>query len=198
MQAGALAPYERSLTDRSPLRLVTDDGRLWKLDVRRWLSDVDESDRTVLARCAGTVLDVGCGPGRFVQAATEMGLQSLGIDIADVAVALARRRGGKALRRSVFESAPDEGSWHRILLMDGNVGIGGDIVRLLTRIQNLLAIGGLLIAEGGQSGDGSPSTDLRPDRPTTRMCTLARPLLAILLLSEAILLATAVQRTTPR
>jgi SAM-dependent methyltransferase len=161
MQVGALAPYERSLRDQSPLRLVAEDGRSLKLDVRRWLSDVDDGDRTVLARCEGPVLDVGCGPGRFVQAMAELGLPILGLDIADGAVALTRQRGGQALRRSVFDSIPAEGRWRRILLMDGNIGIGGDVTRLLMRVRNLLAPGGLLLVEASPEVEADRAGQMR-------------------------------------
>ncbi|MES4892350.1 methyltransferase domain-containing protein [Streptomyces sp. NPDC096012] len=54
---------------------------------------------------------------------------------------------GQALRRSVFEPLPGEGCWDTVLLMDGNIGIGGDPAALLERVTGLLRPGGLLIAE---------------------------------------------------
>jgi SAM-dependent methyltransferase len=153
VQAGALAPYEQSLRDRSPLQLVADDGQLLDLDVRRWLAGLDEADRSVMMRCTGAVLDVGCGPGRFVRAAAELGLPSLGLDIAATAVSMTRRRGGSALMRSVFDPAPAEGRWPVVLLMDGNIGIGGDVVRLLERVRSLLAPGGRLLVEASPTAE---------------------------------------------
>lgn len=153
MQVGALAPYERSLRDRSPLQLVAEDGQLLDLDVPRWLDGLDEADRSVLARCEGAVLDVGCGPGRFVHAAAELGLPSLGLDIAATAVSLTRRRGGYALLRSVFDPMPGEGRWPTALLMDGNIGIGGDVILLLERVRALLAPGGRLLVETSATAD---------------------------------------------
>jgi SAM-dependent methyltransferase len=147
VQAGALAPYEDSLLSSEPLAGLSDDGRVVDFDVARWLAPVDQTDLTVLARCAGQVLDVGCGPGRFVRALAECGVVALGLDIADTAVALTRRNGGLALRRSVFDDTPAEGRWSTILLMDGNIGIGGDAGRLMTRIATLLAPTGRLIVE---------------------------------------------------
>lgn len=147
MRSGALAPYEQSLRERSPLRLVADDGELLVLDVERWLDDLDDADRSVLARCRGPVLDVGCGPGRFVRAATELGIPALGIDIAAAAVTLTRRAGVPALLHDVFDPAPADGLWSAVLLMDGNVGIGGDVVKLLRRAHSLLEPGGLLLVE---------------------------------------------------
>ncbi len=57
------------------------------------------------------------------------------------------RLGGQALRRSVFEPLPGEGRWDTVLLMDGNIGIGGEPSVLLERVAALLRPGGLLIAE---------------------------------------------------
>ncbi|MET7381188.1 class I SAM-dependent methyltransferase [Streptomyces sp. NPDC005526] len=54
---------------------------------------------------------------------------------------------GCVLRRSVFEAVPGAGCWGTALLMDGNVGIGGDPGALLRRLARLVRAGGLLIAE---------------------------------------------------
>jgi SAM-dependent methyltransferase len=147
MQAGALRPYERSLQTSGPLGLCAADGRVISLDVARWLAPVDSIDETVLERCTGPVLDVGCGPGRFVHALAERGTAAMGLDIAETAVELTRRRGLPAVLRSVFAPIPGEGRWPTVLLMDGNIGIGGDPARLLGRIHTLLAPMGRLIVE---------------------------------------------------
>ena len=124
------------------------DGRVVALDVARWLAPTDACDETVLDRCTGPVLDVGCGPGRFVSALTERGVAALGVDIAETAVALARGAGHRRrCVRSVFSDLPGEGRWPTVLLMDGNIGIGGDPARLLRRVARLLAPGGRLIVE---------------------------------------------------
>ncbi|MGD9485912.1 class I SAM-dependent methyltransferase [Streptomyces sp. TRM70308] len=141
-------PYERALrSGRGPLFLRRADGWLLPLDVERWCARADEADRSVLGRCAGSVLDIGCGPGRMVAALTGDGGRALGIDSAPAAVRHTRRLGGPALCRSVFEPLPDEGRWDRALLLDGNIGIGGDPQALLRRVGALLAPGGLLLAE---------------------------------------------------
>ena len=46
---------------------------------------------------------------------------------------MTRRRGGTAIRRDLFAPLPAEGSWEQILLTDGNIGIGGNPVRILRR-----------------------------------------------------------------
>ncbi|AWW42277.1 class I SAM-dependent methyltransferase [Streptomyces cadmiisoli] len=149
--AGALAwagPYAAALrAGRGPLFLRRSDGLLLPLDVERWCAPADPVDLDVLDRCEGAVLDVGCGPGRLVAELAARGRTVLGIDVSDAAVAGTVRLGGRALRRSVFEPLPGEGRWGTVLLLDGNVGIGGDPAALLHRVGALLRPGGLLIAE---------------------------------------------------
>ncbi|MGW1953018.1 class I SAM-dependent methyltransferase [Streptomyces sp. NPDC001920] len=144
----AADPYAAALrAGRGPLFLRRADGWLLPLDVERWCARADAVDRDVLARCEGTVLDVGCGPGRLVAELATGGRPVLGIDVSAAAVDRTVRLGGQALRRSVFEPLPGEGRWGTVLLMDGNIGIGGDPRALLDRVAGLLRPGGLLMAE---------------------------------------------------
>ncbi|MGI8879898.1 MAG: class I SAM-dependent methyltransferase [Jatrophihabitans sp.] len=147
MQSGALGPYESSLRVPTPLELVSETGHLINLDIERYLAPCDAVDETVLDRCQGPVLDVGCGPGRIVRALAERGVSALGVDIAPTAVQLTRERGAAALERSLFDRVPGEGRWPTALVLDGNVGIGGDVDRLLHRIADLIAPGGRAIVE---------------------------------------------------
>lgn len=141
-------PYANALRAGSgPLFLRRTDGWLLPLDVERWCAEADPADRSALHRCEGPVLDIGCGPGRLVAALATRGHRVLGIDVSEAAVARTLRGGGPALRRSVFDPLPGEGRWGTVLLVDGNIGIGGDPGRLLRRAAALLAPGGLLIAE---------------------------------------------------
>jgi hypothetical protein len=75
------------------------------------------------------------------------GRPALGIDMSEVAVATTRRRGGQALHRHLAERLPAEGRWGTVLLVDSNVGIGGDIGGLLSRCCELIGPGGLVICE---------------------------------------------------
>lgn len=141
-------PYAAALrSGHGPLFLRRADGWLLPLEVERWCARADAADLEVLDRCEGAVLDVGCGPGRLVAELAARGRTVLGIDVSEAAVTRTVRLGGPSLRRSVFEPLPGEGRWDTVLLMDGNVGIGGDPRALLARVAALLAPGGLLIAE---------------------------------------------------
>ncbi|MER6574010.1 methyltransferase domain-containing protein [Streptomyces sp. NPDC001093] len=144
----AADPYAAAVrTGRGPLFLRRTDGWLLPLEVERWCGRADQVDLEVLDRCEGAVLDVGCGPGRLVAELAARGRTVLGIDVSEAAVDHTIELGGQALRRSVFESLPGEGRWDTVLLMDGNIGIGGEPSVLLDRVAALLRPGGLLIAE---------------------------------------------------
>lgn len=147
MEPAAIAPYERALRFATPLGIRTEDGRLLTLDIARWTAEADLNDLGVLDRCVGPVLDIGSGPGRLVEALIRRGVPALGVDIAETAVAMTRDRGVPALRRSVFDELPGEGRWPTVLLIDGNIGIGGDPVRLLRRVLDIVAPGGTVVIE---------------------------------------------------
>lgn len=123
------------------------DGVRTAMDWRRWCSRPDDADGSVLTRVQGTTLDVGCGPGRLTVALAARGHAVLGIDVTPDAVSLTRAAGGVALHRSVFTHIPGEGRWDTVLLIDGNVGIGGDPVALLRRVWQLLAPTGRALIE---------------------------------------------------
>ncbi|MFG1808111.1 class I SAM-dependent methyltransferase [Streptomyces sp. NPDC049040] len=146
-------PYATALrTGRGPLFLHRADGWLLPLDVERWCAAPDAADRTVIAACRGATLDIGCGPGRIVTALAREGREALGIDISPTAVGRARAAGGTALLRSVFDPLPREGRWRTALLIDGNIGIGGDPTALLTRVRKLVRQDGLAVVEAAPRG----------------------------------------------
>ncbi|MFD8893776.1 class I SAM-dependent methyltransferase [Streptomyces sp. NPDC059566] len=150
--ASALAwqadPYADALrTGRGPLYLRRTDGWLLPLDVERWCAEPDEADEGVLTRCRGPVLDIGCGPGRLVATLAARGHRALGVDVTPEAVARTTRAGGSALCRSVFDPLPAEGRWGTVLLIDGNIGIGGDPAALLRRAARLASPVGTLLVE---------------------------------------------------
>lgn len=147
-----MALYATGLAGRSALRARLSDGRRLRLDVERWLGGTDAADESVLDRAAGPTLDVGCGPGRLVVGAAGRGLYALGLDVSPDAVALARRRGARVIEACVFAGAPGAGEWETVLLLDGNIGIGGDAVALLSQVRALLAPGGRVLVEVEPAG----------------------------------------------
>ncbi|MFC9863233.1 MULTISPECIES: class I SAM-dependent methyltransferase [unclassified Streptomyces] len=167
-------PYANALRkERGPLFLRRTDGWLLPLDIERWCADADATDLSALRRCEGPVLDIGCGPGRLVTALTARGHRALGIDVSEAAVVRTLRLGGSAVRRSVFEPLPGEGRWGTALLIDGNIGIGGDPRHLLHRTATLVAPGGLLIAETAPQDIDERSEVRLDDGRTARSGTAA-------------------------
>jgi len=134
------------------------DGRLDFLDVNRWLAEADEVDLRVISRATGPVLDIGCGPGRHVEALSRQSTEVLGIDLSPEFVALAQSFGRPVRLQSVFDHLPGEPRWGSALLFDGSVGIGGSPDTLLRRVVELLVPGGRALVE--TSAPGEPSEDL--------------------------------------
>lgn len=137
--------YLRGSTAQSPAAAPMDAGR--------WSAGADATDFDVLTGAAGPVLDIGCGPGRMVRAAMDLGLSALGVDVSPTAVRIATEAGLTVLNQSVFAPMPLEGGWGTALLLDGNIGIGGDAGALLARCAELLAEDGALVVEVSQEPD---------------------------------------------
>lgn len=139
-------PFDSVLAGRTN-HLVRDDGVVVRMDALRWRSRADTHDGRLLDRCTGPVIDLGCGPGRLVAALAARGIPALGVDSSPVARVLCQLRCAPMICRDVFAALPGEGSWAHVLLADGNIGIGGDPVRLLARAAVLLAAGGTVLVE---------------------------------------------------
>jgi SAM-dependent methyltransferase len=158
---GGAEPWAGALDGARSLFLVSPHGRA-RMASERWAEACDAADRTTLDGLSGPVLDIGCGPGRMVRAALDAGLAALGVDVSAAAVAHCRDAGLPVLHRSVFAPLPNEGRWSGALLLDGNIGIGGDVAALLSRCHDLLAVGGALVSE----------THPDPHRDTVSISTL--------------------------
>jgi hypothetical protein len=83
----------------------------------------------------------------MVQALSEAGIPALGVDMSAVAVWGARSRGALAIQARLADRLPAEGRWGTVLLMDGNIGIDGNVGALLERCRSLLVPGGTIIVE---------------------------------------------------
>lgn len=133
-------------------QLRTSEGATIALEVGRWRAAPDAAELSLLGRLADPVLDIGCGPARVPAALAAAGRMALGIDTAAAAVEAAARLGAPVLQRCVFGPLPGEGRWATALLLDGNIGIGGDPVALLLRCHDLLGPGGAVVAEVAPPG----------------------------------------------
>ena len=99
------------------------------------------------------VLDIGCGPGRIAAALAESGLPSLGIDVSPSALTTATSLGRDRAGALGVRPAAGRGRWATVLLLDGNIGIGGDPIRLLRRLRELLADDGTAVVELDRRAD---------------------------------------------
>jgi SAM-dependent methyltransferase len=164
-RSALIGPAAPIPTPRSRSLVLRDEhGCLLPLDPNRWHGVTTPGERLLLATVAGPVLDVGCGPGRIVESLAHQGVVVLGVDPAAGAVTLARHRGCSVLQRSVFDALPGEGRWATVLLLDGNVGIGGDPVRLLERCRDLVSPSGSVIVEVEPPGTGWRTCRVRLER----------------------------------
>ena len=122
------------------------DGSRTPLQADGW-QHARPGDASLIQRCNGPTLDVSYGPGRLTVALAEHGIPALGIDATPHAVQLGQASGGLTLPRDVFGRVPGTGRWMTVLLVDGNVGIGGDPAALLRRVSELLTPLGQALVE---------------------------------------------------
>lgn len=137
------------------------DGASEAMPLELWLGATTPVDDRIVARSGAPVIDVGCGPGRLLEALSAAGKEALGVDLVPTAVGIARRRGGRAVAGSIFAEVPDSGRWATALLLDGNIGIGGRPTALLARVATLLRAGGEAIVEVDPPGYETLRTRVR-------------------------------------
>jgi SAM-dependent methyltransferase len=141
-------------------RLRYRDGRVGELDIDRWLGAADDVDRRLISRASGPVLDIGCGPGRHVEALEQRSTEVLGMDLSREFVAVAQSCGRPVIMQSVFDPVPGGSRWASALLLDGSIGIGGDPIALLRRVSDLLLSGGRVLVETGAPSEASEMSEL--------------------------------------
>ena len=153
--------YGSCLDSGRPLAAVYPDGRRETVPVGDWRRPLLPGDGALLDRCAGPTLDVGCGPGRLTAALGSRGVQAMGLDVSRAAVRLARSVGGTVHHGCVFGHVPATGRWATVLLVDGNIGIGGAPIVLLRRVAELMSRSGRALVEVDAPAVRSCLVDLR-------------------------------------
>ncbi|MBJ7471755.1 MAG: class I SAM-dependent methyltransferase [Solirubrobacteraceae bacterium] len=178
MSAHPWTLYEAALDSGTTLTARHADGVTELLAVSRWLADADPVDERLVARARGPVLDVGCGPGRHVHALVRRKIPALGLDASPLAVRIASERGAEAILGDVFTHGLEVGVWETVLLLDGNLGIGGDPGALLARVREFLTPTGTVLVETDAPGQGARSVPVRLEKgddvslwfPWARVC----------------------------
>lgn len=143
-------------------QVVRADGTTQALATQDWSGEATAADTALFVDpCHGPTLDIGCGPGRLAGSLASRGIEVLGIDTSAEAVRLTLARGAMALHRDIFDRLHIGTRWSHVLLADGNIGLGGDPVRLLRRVRGLLHENGTALVELAASGVRSGPEQLR-------------------------------------
>ncbi len=111
----------------------------------------------------GPVLDLGVGAGRVALYLQERGLRVTAVDASPGAAEVCRRRGVADVRLGDVNDPPADQPWAAVLLLCGNLGLGGSWEgsrRLLARLAELAAPGAVLVGDSVTPA-GSPQVDLR-------------------------------------
>ena len=99
---------------------------------------------------SGPVLDLGAGAGRVALYLQDRGIEVTAVDASPGAVEVCRLRGVRNVLLADLNDPPRNRLWGAILLLCGNLGLGGSWEgnrRLLTRLAQQTAPDGLLIGD---------------------------------------------------
>jgi SAM-dependent methyltransferase len=135
--------------------LEVDDGKVVPAMEPEWFFRTFDEwewwDRELLPMVdRGPVLDLGGGAGRAALYFQERGLQVTLVESSPGAVEVCRARGVRDARLGDLNDPPDEKRWGAVLLLCGNLGLGGswDGNRaLLTRLAALTLPGAVLVGD---------------------------------------------------
>jgi SAM-dependent methyltransferase len=109
----------------------------------------------------GPVLDLGAGAGRSALYFQDRGLEVTAVDSSPGAAEVCRRRGVRDARVGDLNDPPTDREWQAVLLLCGNLGLGGTWEgnrRLLARLARSSVPGALLV---GDSVDPRGSAEIR-------------------------------------
>jgi SAM-dependent methyltransferase len=124
--------------------------------VDRW----DPPERELLVGLDGPVLDLGAGAGRAALHLQEQGLEVVAVESSPGAAEVCRRRGVIDVRLGYLNDPPADRPWRTVLLLCGNLGLGGSWDgnrRLLVALAERCPPGAVLV---GDSVDGRPRPEI--------------------------------------
>jgi SAM-dependent methyltransferase len=130
----------------------------------RGFEEWDPWDRELLPLAARSpALDLGAGAGRASLWLQEQGVEVTAVDSSPGAVEVCRARGVRDVRLGDLRDPPTDRRWRAILLLCGNLGLGGSwdgTRRLLTRLAEISAADAVLVADTVDP-NGPPDIGLR-------------------------------------
>jgi SAM-dependent methyltransferase len=152
----------------APPLLEVDDGAVVPAMHPEWFfRSVDEWDwwdrQLLSAVTSGPVLDLGAGAGRSSLYLQDKGFAVTAVESSPGAAEVCRRRGVRDVRVGDLNDPPEDQPWQTVLLMCGNLGLGGSWDgnrRLLQRLAGCCAPGARLIGDSVTS-DGRTEIGLR-------------------------------------
>lgn len=141
--------------DAPPPMLEVDSGKVVPALHPAWFFRTFEQwdwwERELLAMIEeAPVLDLGCGAGRAALWLQERGVEVTAVDSSPGAVEVCRRRGILDARLGDLADPPSDQQWAAVLLLCGNLGLGGSWEgnrRLLSRLSQVTRPDALLIAD---------------------------------------------------
>lgn len=135
------------------LKVYSDTVETWTLSgeiLFRDYSRMDSLERTALAHCRGTVLDIGAGSGCHTLYLQESGLEVHALDNSAGCIEAMRQRGVSNLIEENFFDYEGSRRYDTLLLLMNGLGISGTIFGLSVLLEHAvshLAPGGQIIAE---------------------------------------------------
>jgi SAM-dependent methyltransferase len=150
------------------LDLEVDDGTAGPAMHPEWFSrhepDWEPEEQVLMSLVtAGPVLDLGAGAGRAAIHLQERGLPVTAVESSPGAAEVCRRRGVLDVRVHDLNDPPSDQSWRTVLLLCGNLGLGGSWDgnrRLLQRLADVCPPGALLLGDS-VNYSGRPEIGLR-------------------------------------
>lgn len=137
------------------LLLEVDDGTVAPAMEPEWFfrpePDWEPEERRLIEMVShGPVLDLGAGAGRVALHLQERGLRVTAVESSPGAAEVCRRRGVLDVRVQDLNDPPTDQAWRTVLLLCGNLGLGGSWEgnrRLLSKLADICAPGALLLGD---------------------------------------------------